>query len=724
MAAKKKVKSVKITKSKLPVVESPKTTLPLLEKILQYCLLLIVLLSPYYRGLYFDYERYPFFFAIFLIAIIYFFYQLLYQKKGISIKTPVEYFFLLTVLFYGISIFWAADQGIAFREFFSSVAYFIFFLLVTNLFMTKQSKKILLIAFNINAVLLVLLGFFYRFGWINPLSRPLGMSMKDLFLVSSGRLHSTMQYPNTFASYLAMGIITLVLLHLLEEKQVYHNLWGFLLFFLQIGLFFTFSRGALLVFIITSVFFFLLLKRNEKIKYLFILIVALFLTILFAPRLEGFLFNNLPGHFFGFLLLGSFVQAFSIYSLSLVSKKFGNLFKPSISTSYLSIGIGIVFLILIVLILIGLKPAFLGDRFRQITLNTIISQERWIFYGDGLKIFQARPIAGWGGGGWKACYLAYQSYPYFSENTHNYFLQVMIEVGLIGLLLTIGLIMGIFYQIYHFKKLNKDNWDILFVIGLGFVIFLGFFHGLIDVDFALGSFYFGIIVFIAFINQITRSHEITIKNRHLFEMKIPSWVLLSIVLFLMIFSVFLISGERAKVWSGFYVSHGDIDQAIQYQQKAVNLIPFNSQSHYLLSTYYRELFNTQKKAELRIKSEYHSEKATTYSPYNYRYQENKAVLKVEKGDFETGLKEFERAIYLAPFISTNYEHYLQTCLSVADFYLTQLNKKTAIIYLEKGLQIDDIYSAYLNKSIRPVKKTTEYNNILQNLKTKLQEIRQ
>ena len=105
MAAKKKIKTVKITKSKLPVVESPERTLPLLEKFLQYGLLLIVLLSPYYRGLYFDYERYPFFLAVFLLAIIYFFYQIAYQRKVITIKTPVEYFFLLTVLLYGLSIF-------------------------------------------------------------------------------------------------------------------------------------------------------------------------------------------------------------------------------------------------------------------------------------------------------------------------------------------------------------------------------------------------------------------------------------------------------------------------------------------------------------------------------------------------------------------------------------------------------------------------------------------
>ncbi len=723
MVAKKKAKTVKGTKSKLPAVESPERTLPFLEKFLQYGLLLIVLLSPYYRGLYFDYERYPFFLAVFIVAIIYFLYQIVYQRKVITIKTPVEYFFLLTVLLYGLSIFWAADRGMAFREFLSSVVYFIFFLLVTHLFLTKQSKKIFLIAFNINAVLLVLLGFFYRFEWIDPLSRPLGMSMKDLFMTASGRLHSSMQYPNTFAAYLAMAIITLIFLHLLEEKPLYISLWGFILFFLKTGLYFTYSRGALLVFVITSVVLFLLLKRQEKIKYLLVLMVAFIWTILFTPRLENFLSNNLPGQFFGFLLLGSFVQGFCVYLLSFLWKKLINLPKPSIRISYLTVGIGVA-LVLVVLIVLGLKPAFLGDRFRQITLNTIVSQERWIFYGDGLKIFQARPIVGWGGGGWEACYFAHQSYPYFSENSHNYFLQVMIEIGIIGLLSTTGLIVGLFYQIYLFKKKNNDNWDALFVLGLGAAVFLGFFHGFIDVDFALGSFYFGIWVFIAFINQITRSQQITIKNRHLFEMKVPTWVLLSGVIFLIIFSLFLISGERAKILGGYFAAHDDINQAIQYHQKAVNSIPFNSQSHYLLSTYDRQLFNAQKQTELRIKSEYHSEKATSYSPFNFRYQENKAVLRIERGDFETGLNEFEKAIYLAPFISTTYEHYLQTCLSVADFYLRRSEKSKVIHCLEEGLRIDDIYTAFLDGSLRPKKKTAAYNKILNELKNKLQEIKE
>ena len=188
MAAKKKIKTVKITKSNLPVVESPERTLPLLEKFLQYGLLLIVLLSPYYRGLYFDYERYPFFLAVFLLAIIYFFYQIAYQRKVITIKT--RQYFPPTVLLYGLSILGCGPRD-GFRTFRSVLLYLSF----GHKFIPDQHSKKFLITFNINAVLLVLLGF-STIWVINPLSRPLGMSMKDL-LAASGRLHSTMQYPNT-----------------------------------------------------------------------------------------------------------------------------------------------------------------------------------------------------------------------------------------------------------------------------------------------------------------------------------------------------------------------------------------------------------------------------------------------------------------------------------------------------------------------------------------------
>ena len=204
-----------------------------------------------------------------------------------------------------------------------------------------------------------------------------------------------------------------------------------------------------MVFIITSVVLFLLLKRQEKIKHLLILMVAFIWTILFTPSLENFLFNNLPGQFLVSLIRES-LQAFSIYLLSFLWKKLINLSKPSIRTSYLTVGIGVA-LVLVILIILGLKPAFLGDRFRQITLNTIISQERWILWRWFKNI--PNPTNRWLGRRRMGSLLFCPSiYPYFSENTHNYFLQVMIEIGIIGLLATIGLIIGLFIKFIVAKR--------------------------------------------------------------------------------------------------------------------------------------------------------------------------------------------------------------------------------------------------------------------------------
>ena len=53
----------------------------------------------------------------------------------------------------------------------------------------------------------------------------------------------------------------------------------------------------------------------------------------------------------------------------------------------------------------------------------------------------------------------------------------------------------------------------------------------------------------------------------------------------------------------------------------------------------------------------------------------------------------------------------------------QSDKRKAIHYLEKGLRIDDIFTAFLDNSLRPVKKTTTYNEILKELKTNFRKLR-
>jgi len=720
MSAKKKMKKNKTKPVRITPVEKNLTGLELL---LQYGLLFLVLFSPYYRGLYFDYERYPFFLIIFILAAIFFFYHIVFLHKKITLNTPIELFFLFFVLLYGLGIFWAADKGLAFKEFFSYSGFFLFFLLVTYLFNNLKLKRLFLFVFGINTLILVMLGFFYRFGWINPLSRPFGMNMQDLYLNEANRLQSTLQYPNTFAAYIALGIISFFIFSIWEEKPLFRYLSVFGMFFLQAGLYFTYSRGGLLVIGLSMVFLLLALPRLERKKSILLLIVSFTVTLLFSSPLEYFLINEFKSQFFGLLLTGGLVQTFAILITSILWKKSIVFSRRSYIVSAIILGVVILSFVFLFNIT-GRSASLFSNRLRQLSLSTIISQERWIFYHDALKLSWSRPFTGWGGGGWKARYFAYQSYPYFSENPHNYYLQIISESGFLGLLFMIGLIFSLFYGSLRFKMTNGMNRDTILVVGICGILFMGFAHGFIDVDFSLGTYQYAIWMFAALVNQYLRDNQWVIHRKHFKKITIPSEIGLIVALVFIILSVFMMTGGRNQLWGDFFASRGEVDYALQSYQKASRSIPFSAENHYSLSQLYRQLFNTQQAQEAREKSEYHGGKAFQLSPFNYLYLENLAVLYIEKGEFDKGLRYFENAITQAPFIANTYEHYEIACQSIAEFFLLKNQKKQAVNYYEKALHADQLFDQFSQKSIVPIQKPPQLLTLSQNMRSRIQELRE
>ena len=81
--------------------------------------------------------------------------------------------------------------------------------------------------------------------------------------------------------------------------------------------------------------------------------------------------------------------------------------------------------------------------------------ERLYFYQDAIKMFKERPILGWGGGGWEEAYRAYQSYLYYSKQVHGHYFQIMVEAGLVGLIVILGIWFGFLllaHRLYHRAK--------------------------------------------------------------------------------------------------------------------------------------------------------------------------------------------------------------------------------------------------------------------------------
>jgi O-antigen ligase len=118
--------------------------------------------------------------------------------------------------------------------------------------------------------------------------------------------------------------------------------------------------------------------------------------------------------------------------------------------------------------------------------------ERFTFYKDALKVVKDYPVLG--AGGWASLYEHYQNNPYVSRQAHNFFLQYLIEVGILGFIIFMGFILFIFYKYIrgYMKRENDDynNGFFYLIIALSILV-----HSLLD--FNMSYAFMGIMVFLS-----------------------------------------------------------------------------------------------------------------------------------------------------------------------------------------------------------------------------------
>ena len=111
-----------------------------------------------------------------------------------------------------------------------------------------------------------------------------------------------------------------------------------------------------------------------------------------------------------------------------------------------------------------------------------------------MKVVKDYPVLGAGGGGWASLYEHYQNNPYLSRQVHNFFLQYLIEVGIVGFLVFMGFILFIFYKFSRqYLRRETDDYNNGFfylIIALSILV-----HSLLD--FNLSFAFMGMLVFLA-----------------------------------------------------------------------------------------------------------------------------------------------------------------------------------------------------------------------------------
>ena len=129
-----------------------------------------------------------------------------------------------------------------------------------------------------------------------------------------------------------------------------------------------------------------------------------------------------------------------------------------------------------------LLPDFISNRIQGLFANQNAIQ-RTVFFSDGLKVFSKNPVLGQGIGSFETTIFSVQSFYYETKYVHNHYIQTLLETGIIGLLLFVGLIVLCAVLILRSRKRGDRH---PFVPALGALLIFMAVHAAVEVVFSSG----------------------------------------------------------------------------------------------------------------------------------------------------------------------------------------------------------------------------------------------
>lgn len=476
---------------------------PFLEQVILYITAAFILVAPFYKGLFnsnsFIFEG-PIFNAIFISSIILLLIGLniYFSKKYMGREMLIGLIIWLIPLCYIFSFGYAASSFSNYKQLLIHCLYVIFFL--AGLYSANQEKacKWLLNTILFTGYVLVVYSLMNYFRLVNFMG--IDISYNDAVL--DGRLSGVFQYPNTYGAYL-LAVIFCTLNKLMYVKSRKLLFYSSMLFLSTYSVLLTLSVGTFVSFSAIVIVYFFFWTFRKQVMVLTSLLISLIISAVilnFTTYHDNTaLFSLLI--FIGGIISNLFCQYYSLSKLRSWVERESLQFKLS---QIIKIPISILFLFLIILVslfkkdnLLGLLPQTLQDRLINFQTSGTSFDFRMTFIHDSLKIFKDNLFFGAGGGAWEVLYGKYKEFPYDSTQTHNYFIQYLDEVGLIGvtiMTLVVGgiLLLTIREMFIRLKYQIHMNYDILsfFMIIIAFLI-----HGIIDFDFSYV--YVGVLTFLS-----------------------------------------------------------------------------------------------------------------------------------------------------------------------------------------------------------------------------------
>ncbi|MGQ9498661.1 MAG: O-antigen ligase family protein [Desulfotomaculales bacterium] len=688
---------------------------PAIHQVALWGLAALLFFPPFFRGLFFPLEQYR---ALAGAAVLFWmvFYGRWVNREQRIFEHPLDYLMLAFPAVYLYSAFFAVNTGLAVNEVVKATLYFLAFWTAARLVRGEEDANFLVTVIYLSALGVALAGLATATGIIH---------IKDGFL--NGRIYSSYQYPNALAALL-MGVYILgtylwqrataaggrlnlpfdFVPRWLKETDAYPYLYALGNYLLLAVFFGTRSRGGIVVFIPVLILFLIGAGKNWRIPS------AWHLALTGGPAaLAIWLFlNDVAGNHADRAWLWIFLGALAVLlGQALVDAWHRKDLTARIAPRRTYVVAGAAAAVAgIAALVVALQPALVQTLVRFKSLGELLTAhstvERFHWIGQAAKMMLARPLTGWGGGGWQEAYRHYQDYLYNSTQVHGHYLQVGVETGIIGLLVLVA-IWAVFlwtaHRLYYGSAPGSPRRLLVWGITMGAVAIGA--HAAVDFDLSLSALalvlfaLFGIAVGLAC--PAPDVVEIRRRRRAQKSYAPPSGGRLGAVsvacAVVLAFAVSLALAGNFAGRAAAALNTGDYTQGVTLMERARAYNPFSPDYPAALAQAYRARgdFDRALQAALdaRARSQYDAARCADLANVSYG-----------AGKYAEAEKWAEKAVSLAPFQVRWYELLARTEFMNGYAELANNNSDAARAYFEKAVQVPRRIEAQMAKVTPELKK--------------------
>lgn len=634
----------------------------------------ITVIGVFSRGLYFDSSFYPVHLCIQIFFIVFILRQVLYKEDDVK---PLLGFVLMPLLYFLPFFFDPASKLLSMTTFLRSVSYLAFFLMLY--WSLKMNKKFIeWLPYLIQTIGLFIAG--------HMILAKIGML--DSYYLILNRYAGVFEYPNTFGLIMATFFIS-SLLSIDSQKSIWHKIIFLSPLPIYLAMLIGSNSRAVMLLLPIVLFIAILLVPFKKQVYLLVMSI---ISMLSAFIINGLIENE--QYILTFVLIIVLSVAFILVDRLLLrmpdlelSRKYMRFILPA---SLIILGL----IVIVDLVSNGLIYQTLPnnvqvrvDHFGQIETF----RERGLFIVDGLRLSKDNLFFGNGGRTWEMNYRMAQTYPYQSTESHNGFIEMILDIGWVGLIVFFSLITPLMIRLIkgYNQTLTKYVIPVLLII----------LHSLLDFNFSFGLVW---LIFLAMVAAILAKIQLNESQKWLnYRFVYP--ICLSI---LALFSIVTItySYRFIQADSNFnnYKQSGDTrlleaSSRLNPYDPEIRLNVLEEHLKRNLLTEAEIIYEADAIAKLEISNSRHlSEIALLLNAYGNSepaYQLLNEALKVDR--MESRLYEVISDLAIKLFQETNDRHYLESNRmmfeDVEDFYRKLINREHFNVHNAREFVLSDLF---------------------------------